>query len=59
MSYEDWYKRLWVVEAPPGIWSSGPDVVWDIPDQGQSILEQYNEMGWTIKGPYVLEEDPL
>jgi len=56
MSYEDWHKRLWIVKAPLGVWSSGPDVVWDIPSQKDDILKQYEEMGWEIRGPYVLEE---
>lgn len=58
----DPHRRVWVAEAPAGTWSQGPAVIYDFPegdvyDYSDSIVAQYKEMGWTVRGPYVLEED--
>lgn len=47
----DPYARCWIAEAPLGVWSSGPMVVWDW-DTGD--LPNAPD-GWTLRGPYVLE----
>lgn len=45
--------RLWVAEAPVGQWSSGPAVVYE-----PETADQYRAMGWTVRGPYALQEAP-
>lgn len=50
-------SRLWVAEAPPGVWSSGPVVIYVLP--GEDTVEEYKRMGWTVRGPYVLAGNAL
>lgn len=44
------YERVWIAHAPPGVWSSGPDVFND-----EQYVDSYREMGWEVSGPYVAE----
>lgn len=48
------YERIWIAVAPDGVWSSGPEVILDIP--GSDAVEAYRRMGWTVYGPYILEQ---
>lgn len=50
----DALNKLWIAEAPLAMWSSGPIVIWDL--SGDDAVERYKAMGWTVRGPYLLEE---
>lgn len=53
---KDYKKRIWIAEAPAGVWSSGPRVVYDLPGEREAALAGYDRMDWTVTGPYLLEE---
>ena len=52
----DYLKRIWIAEAPPGVWSSGPDVIWGLPGEAERNVRLYEGMGWIVRRPYVLDE---
>lgn len=56
----EYMKRVWIAEAPAGTWSTGPSVCWDLPgvDSEPESVRAYRRMGWTVHGPYVLQEAP-
>ncbi len=45
--------RLWLLYAPPGVWSSGPLVVIEkyslLDESYQSLIDK----GWEVEGPFV------
>lgn len=53
-------KRLYIATAPPGVWSSGPSVIFDAPEVGlntdNETVKQYQQMNWTVEGPFILHD---
>lgn len=51
-------RRIWIAEAPPGVWSSGPIVIRDEyrGERGaaEDDLVAYERMGYEISGPFDL-----
>lgn len=43
---------IWIAKAPPGTTSSGPAVCYK-----PSEADQYRQIGWIVKGPYILVGD--
>lgn len=48
-------KRIWIADAPAGVWSSGPSVIYNFQD-AQKTIKQWEDMGWSVSGPYDLSE---
>lgn len=48
--------KVWIAAAPPGVPSSGPAVIWNTPGH-EATLAAYEQMGWNVLGPYLLEAD--
>lgn len=53
--YRSLYDTIWLAFAPPGKWNSGPAVISGL-FNNDVIFDQYNEMNYTILGPYKLEK---
>lgn len=51
--WDDPGKRVWIAEAPNGVPSSGPVVIYDLTCIGdyppEETLNAYKEMGYSIK----------
>lgn len=54
------WDRIWLLEAPAGVPSSGPSVLWIEPDlDSDSVLSSLVDKGCKLTGPYVLAGDSL
>lgn len=56
-SFETYLETIWIAEAPPGVWASGPTVIFNFPDMAEQTIHSYEEMGWKVRGPYHLEKN--
>ena len=52
-------KRIWIAEAPAGVWASGAHVIYDWGNGAKEPLpvQEWRDMGWNVIGPYVLENN--
>lgn len=51
--------KLWIAEAPHGIPTPGPTIIFDLSKYGiapDAVLNQYKKMGWTITPAVVTNE---
>lgn len=49
----DYYHRIYLALAPPGVWSSGPVVVGgETTELADDAAKAWRGMGWTVLGPY-------
>lgn len=50
--------KIWIAEAPDGIPSSGPNVIFDLTKYGidyQETIDFYERRGWTVTPAVVTE----